>query len=238
MSELSNDWLTEGLIDFEYKKYMLLAYLKKIRKEFGNTHLYPSLAELIFHHNNLQRVRNNKDLIYEKFPKNIDRADFEKLKLTYRKALADADVIKELGDIIRFAMPRFQEAIEEGKEIYEFVEEQMEFEPVGIIPMYLDEGYLLINQDRRRDVLVYKYQTSVFESSREKYRGINIEFVANDFTDITRPVERVKMDLSRQNSDLPNPATYVVTYKLGFPHKSTVLPVAKRLLMRHLSQAA
>ena len=28
MEKLSKDWLTQGLIDFEYKKYVLMAYLQ------------------------------------------------------------------------------------------------------------------------------------------------------------------------------------------------------------------
>lgn len=31
MDNLQKDWLTQGLIDFEYKKYVLLAYLNKAR---------------------------------------------------------------------------------------------------------------------------------------------------------------------------------------------------------------
>jgi hypothetical protein len=30
MVELKQDWLTDGIIDFEYKKYMLLAYLQQV----------------------------------------------------------------------------------------------------------------------------------------------------------------------------------------------------------------
>lgn len=237
MKKLSDNWLTEGLIDFEYKKYVLLAYFKDIRKEFSHTHLYPSLAELIFHYNNLSKVKNNKDLIYEKFPESISKADFEQLKITYKKVVSDSEVIQELGEIIAYAMPRFQEAIEEGKEIYEFVEEQMEFEPVGILPMYIDEGYLIINEDRKRHINIYKYQTTVFENADEKFRSLNTTFYCTDFTDYTRSFEKVKVDLSKSNKSLPNPATYLITYKMSFSEPATVLPVAKRMLMRYLSAA-
>lgn len=30
MKTLNHNWLTEGLIDFEYKKYILLSYLQEV----------------------------------------------------------------------------------------------------------------------------------------------------------------------------------------------------------------
>ncbi len=237
MQKLPSDWLTNGLIDFEYKKYVLLAYLKDIKKEFEHINLYPSLAELVFHYTNLVKVQENKDLIYDKFPKTISKADFEKLKITYKMAVENDDLMKELEDIITYAMPKFQMAIEEGKEIYEFVEENLELQPVGIVPMYQDAGYLLINEDKRRDLSIYRYQITVFESSTERYRGINTEFVARDFTDFSRTFEQVKIDLAKHDRSMPNPATYAVVSKLQFPEEHTILPVAKRLLIRSINVA-
>ena len=41
-SHLNSTWLTDGLIDLEYKKYVLLAYLKNARDSFDRVELYPS----------------------------------------------------------------------------------------------------------------------------------------------------------------------------------------------------
>ena len=38
--------------------------------------------------------------------------------------------------------------------------------------------------------------------------------------------------------DLPNPATYLVLSKLKFPMTQTLMPVAKRLLVKQISKAA
>ena len=237
MGNLNEDWLVEGLIDFEYKKYQLLGYFKQIKREFQNTHLYPSLSELIFHYRNLKSVKENKDVFKDKFPKNISTADFEKLKFSYKLLIEDNEIIQELEEIIGYALPKFQLMIEEGTEIYEFVEHHMEFEPIGIMPIYNDEGYLLLNRDKSRDLTIYRYQTSVFESADEKYKGLQIQYISNDFVDFSRSFEQVKIDLTKADSSLPNPAAYLITYKMGFPEEPTVLPVAKRMLMRHLSAA-
>ena len=69
MEKLSKDWLTQGLIDFEYKKYVLMAYLQTVKSSFGKVELYPFMADLVFHYRNLQALKENKALIRESFPK-------------------------------------------------------------------------------------------------------------------------------------------------------------------------
>ena len=238
MDKLSADWLTEGFIDFEYKKYILLAYLKQIGKKFGRGHLYPSLSDLIFHHSNLEQFNKDKNSMGAKFPKKLSKIDISKLKLSYDQGAKDGVLIQELESIVSFSLPRMTQMIEEGKEIYDFVEGNMEFEPVGIVPIYVDEGYLLLKHDHQRDISIYRYKTSVFEGAHEKYRGLSFKHIANDFIDFSRTFEKVKLELARYHDDLPNPATYSLVTKVAFPEVPTVLPVAKRLLMRHIAMAA
>lgn len=236
MTGLKHDWLTEGMIDYEYKKYILLAYLKDIRERFDSSELYPFLSDLIFHYKNLKRVKDHKEVLYSSFPKSITRADFRKLQFTYERMIADDEVMDQIESIISFALPKIEEAIGLGRELYDLVEENMEMEPVGLTPIYANEGYVLVNEDSKRDVSVFRYQVTVFEQSDEKYRGINTTFVNNDFRDLGRSYEQIKIDLAKRFWDLPNPATFLVTYKLKFPLPQTILPVAKRLLVRQLSE--
>ena len=235
MEQLKHDWLTEGLIDYEYKKYVLLAYIRDIRKRFDQTQLYPFMSDLVFHYRNILKVKESKELMYENFPETLSKADFKKLQLTYNKVVHDDEVMKELEDIIAFALEKISTTLESGREIFDFVEENIEITPVGVSPIYEQEGYLLINQDSGRDVFVYRYQLTLFEHADEKYRSISTEFLLNDFKDISRTYETIKVDLTRRFTELPNPATFLAVSKLKFPMKETMLPVAKRMLVRSIS---
>jgi hypothetical protein len=235
MEKLKHDWLTEGLIDFEYKKYVLLAYLKDVKKRFNQSELYPFMSDLIFHYRNLLKVKENKELIYENFPKTLTRVDFEKLQLTYKKIMEDSDIMKEMEDIIAYALPRIEETLEEGRELFEFVEEHIELLPVGVSPIYANEGYLFINVNESIDVAVYRYQVTFFEHAEEKYRNITTRFIGNEMKSINKTFENLKIYLSRTFTELPNPATFLASVKLVFPVQETVLPVAKRMLVREIS---
>ena len=237
MEKLKHDWLTEGLIDYEYKKYVLLAYLKDVRQRFDKSELYPFMSDLIFHYRNILKVKENKKLMYENFPETLSKADFQRLQLTYDKVVNDDDVMKELEDIISFALPKIQSTLEDGKELHEFVEENIELVPVGLSPIYDQEGYLLLKLANTREVSIYRYQVTLFEHADEKYRSMTTEFLMNDFSNISRTYENIKVELTRKFTELPNPATYLALSKLKFPLVETLLPVAKRMLVRNISAA-
>jgi len=236
MEALKHDWLTEGLMDYEYKKYILLAYLKDVRTRFNKSELYPFMSDLVFHYRNLLKVRESKQLLFENFPKSLSRADFLKLKLSYDKLVKDDEVMQVIEDIIAFALPKMERILEEGKELFEFVEENIELTPVGLSPLYAHEGYLFIHLDRSSDVSIYRYQMTLFEHASEKYRSVSTSFVKNEWRDFSRTYERIKVELARSFSDLPNPATYLAVSKLQFPIPQTILPVAKRMLVREIGE--
>ena len=235
METLKHDWLTEGLIDYEYKKYILLAYLKGVRNRFNQSQLYPFMADLVFHYRNLVKVKESKKMMYENFPQSLSKADFEKLQLTYKKIVNDDEVMQQIEEILLFALPKVKETLEEGKELYEFVEENIKMEPVGVSPIYEDEGYLFISQVTSVEVAVFRYQLTFFEHAEEKFRSMATTFLKSEIKKINRTYENLKLELTRQFTELPNPATFVVETKMKFPLEHTVLPVAKRMLVRKIS---
>ena len=100
MKTLSKTWFAEGYIDFELKKYTLLAYLQEINKYFHENKLYPQLADLIFHYNNIVAFRENKKYLQEHFPKKLTGVQIEKLQLLYEQMIEDDEMMQQLEEII------------------------------------------------------------------------------------------------------------------------------------------
>src|ERR1700733_14716627 len=141
METLDKNWLTDGLIDFEYKKYLLLAYLQQAGKNFDERKLYPKLSELVEHYKSLQLFKEKKVAVAKDFPKEISKLDFEKFRVEYKEVFEDDELIKEIDTIVEFAMPEIESKLGLGKELYEEVEDKLEVFPVGILPLRTDEGY-------------------------------------------------------------------------------------------------
>ncbi len=235
MERLKNNWITDGLIDFEYKKYLLLGYLKNVQKAFNKVELYPSLSDLIMHYENLLNIKKGQQEMKNKFPKQLHGLDMEKLAIIYKELIEDSGMMKEMEEIVEYSIPMFKNSLNEGKEIYEFVEEQCEFSPVGLLPLYVDEGYLLINNSSKTETNVYRYQMTFIQSANERFRGINTTLIAKLKRGVGQTFENLKSELISKFTDLPNPATFAIQAKMKFPFTPTLEPVAKRLLVRYVS---
>ncbi len=238
MKTLSETWFAEGYIDFELKKYTLLAYLQEINIGFKQNKLYPQLADIIFHYNNILSFKGNKKLMQDNFPKRITGVQLEKLSLLYKQVIEDDELMKELEDIVQYAAAKMQKTISSGTEIYEFVEEKIVIMPVGLVPLDNTEGYFFLNNGHRKDTLVYQYRLTIFEKHDEKYRGIKTDYVDVWYRSISTSYEQIKSELIRKKTDLPNPAVYAMETSLQFPVEETLLPVAKRFLVKFISAAA
>lgn len=238
MEHLSKDWLTQGLIDFEYKKYVLLAYLKKVKRSFERVELYPHMADLVFHYRNLLAIRDNKTLLRESFPKELSLEEFHKLELSYRKMIEDDAVMSELESIIEFSIPQVKDSLQEGSIIFEYVESQCEISPIGVTPLYAREGYLFVTQPPEKETNVYRYQVSIFGDAQDQLRSLNTAFVESISKTPVVTYESLKLDLLRKYKDFPNPATYLILSRMKFPFSETLMPVAKRMFVKHLATAA
>jgi hypothetical protein len=237
MNELNKNWITEGLIDFEYKKYILLAYLKTVKENFNEKKLYPFLSDLIFHYKNLLSLKENKQLIHENFPKEISKADFEKLQLIYKEIVDDDKTMAEIEEIISFSLPKMKEHLKDGKEIYEEIEDKISISLVGISPLRPDEGYLFFYVDNQYETRIYEYQITLFENSVERFRGVHTSFLEAVRKGIGTTFESLKIDLVKKYKKLPNPATYLINSKISVPFDESMMPIAKRLLVKHIYSA-
>ncbi len=238
MTYLHQDWITEGLLDPEYKKYVLLAYMQNVKANFDEKRLYPFLSDLVLHYNNLLAIKDNKKLLYENFPKRISKADFEKLKIKYRTIVEDDRLMEGISEVINFAIEEFKDTLEMGRGIFDHIAKSVAIEPIGIMPLYTYEGYLFIKEYNSNETQVYQYQITVFEKANEKYKAIKTEFLENKKIGIGYSFEKLKADLISQNKSFPNPATYLARAEVKCPVKETLLPITKRLLMRQIGKAA
>lgn len=238
MKTLSETWFADGYIDFELKKYTLLAYLQEVNKHFGENKLYPQLADVIFHYNNLVAFRENKKYLQEQFPKKLSVIQLEKLQMLYEQMIEDDELMQQLEEIINYSAGLIRGTISNGTEIYEYVEHNMNIFPVGLVPLETNEGYFFLSGGANRHTRVYQYSLSFFRKEDEKYRSIKTEFVDQWHRGIVNTYENIKVELLKRKKDFPNPAVYCIETELSFPVDETLLPVAKRSLVRYISTAA
>ncbi|MEY3420508.1 MAG: hypothetical protein RIR48_793 [Bacteroidota bacterium] len=110
---LSPNWYMEPPIDFEYKQYILLAYLQKVDKSFMDKKLSPYLL-------NLENIVNELYVFKTKFE--ITNADIQKNKYFFfedNKKTDDSEniLLVDIVEIVDFSIPQINTRIDLGKTI-------------------------------------------------------------------------------------------------------------------------
>ena len=234
-----NSWnlelFTSAIYDYERAQYQILSNLQSVRRDFSNNRIYPHLGDLIALYGTLQTIVDQSDHLREALPGTIKEVDLEAQEVIYEKTDLDGDKMQTVEELIQWAMPHVKAAIDEGKTIFEFVEDHLYMEEVGIVPSYVQEGYLFVPDRETNQLHVLQYSLSIFTGSEERFRSLRTSHVRSiPQRDIRHSPQTIKLSLMEERRDLPNPATYYFDSEIEFPYESTVLPVAKRKLMRYL----
>jgi len=236
MQTLNANWFIEVPIDFEHKQYQLLAYLQQINAHFNKTKLYPNLNDLIFHYNNLKKFKLDKTTLETNFPLRLSNVDIKAVKVTYEKIVNDDALMQEIEQIVGYAASKIKPALKEGQEIHDFVESHLAISEIGMRPLHPFQGYLLLRNGDEKGIRVYEYQVTLFESHREQYRGIHTTYITKYHRHfIYSTPESIRKDLIHTRRQMPNPAVYQVESDMTFPVENTLLPLAKKTLVRTIS---
>lgn len=224
--------------DLELNQYHVLAGIKEFRNEFNKKKLYPYFTNLLYLTSELQDIIEQKNDLEFKFSKKIKGFDLKNNKIIFETPENPQPEINCLFDLIEWALPQLKSVIEEALVICEFVENNINIEHVGIVPIYKDEGYFIIPNNEDSALQVHRFECSLFSSENEKYRALKTKLIRSfEKPAIELPPESIKLDLIKEYQDLPNPATFKCETDLDFPFDETIFPIAKRKLMSEISRA-
>lgn len=231
---LPANWFFKGQLDEEYKHYILLAYLKRLDESFKKNQLYPYLSDLIHHYQNLKNFMDKKNDLVKEFPKELTGMDLKKLKLYYQKLIEDDDLMKRLENIVKNSIETMEPYLAEGKEVYEFVEDNLDFKQIGLASLNPDSGYLFIRNGDQGFTQVYFYKAKSFRTSKDQFKGITTKYLASFKRNLTNTYEALKKEMVKNYKRFSAPGGYAVESAFNLPEKETLLPIAKRLLIRNL----
>ena len=212
MERLRPGWFLHGLWDEEYQRYRLLAYLRHVQAAFFAQRLYPPLSDLIESYEELRSLAQAQ-----------------------QTTAALEDSTDTLYRIIQFAIPKLEESIQEGQQIYDLIARHLQVEVVGLIPLYKAEGYLFLRRGGEKVVRAYRYEIRPIQD-KEGLVGIRLELVEEFvFSILATPFTILRERLLKAHKDLPTPLTLVVESPLEVPLQETLLPIIKRNLPRWIA---
>lgn len=234
MRTLPNDWLVDGHIDFEYKKYTLLAYLQAVQSNFSQKKLYPDLSDLKNHYEKTLDFRHQKEKLNSQLGRRLLGVDWQQMSLVFDNEIEPDPLLHEIEEIVSFSLPKLRLALNSGQHLADEVEQSIQISPVGIVPLHTHEGYLFVYQQVVKEADVYYYQIRLFDNGIPPERQMFTSYLTTVRKGIGTTFENLKLQLVKSRKDLPNPASYVVECKTPFPLHETLLPIAKRKAVKYI----
>ena len=235
MEKLTLDTFVGGDQDREKKQYLVLHGLKQYREEFSHNRLYPSLAELIRLYEMLKGLVQEKSDFDSLLPQRIKEVDIENRRVVFESNGEEDPALHRALALIDWALPLIKDAIDEGVNIYNFVDEHIVIEEVGLLPVHKEAGYWFVPDVKGARLHLLRFEVTLFSSASERFPTLKTRLIESiEQVLIRKSPEIIKLGLIEKYHDLPNPATYMCDTDLDFPFAETFLPVAKRKLMGRL----
>jgi hypothetical protein len=226
---LPRDWLVAPAFDLELKQYMLLAYLQRVQQRFKENKLYPHLEDLRDQINELSNFRLHRKELASRLRGPIigfDRGSGEVL----REPPPEPEALGTVDAVIDLALPRLSRALDRGSELREELASRIQFGPIGLLPLYRQEGWLLLRNGRHVRVYAYALSGVLAPTERHACSLVHTHYVSSHTLSIGCTYEVIRTTLIEHHREHPVPATYAFEADIPLPHIETFMPLAKQLI--------
>ena len=236
--QLDPEWIFQEPIDFEHKKYKLLAYLQKCDKRFDELKIYPDFVELSLHLANLQSISKENTMLTtkKKFKSCDDEILFKELIPKKVPKLDEVDQL-EIDKTVRYSGEKIYEAFNIAKSIWTIAQDAISVH-IKKNKERLEDGMGYIYFRRRSDeqLLVWEYEIRkevAYELNSRTYLNLIFSGSSDEktFSDIIE--EKSVWNNTDFFKDIP---VFEVKSSQEFPFEETFIPMMKRQLMSYVFQ--
>lgn len=223
-------------IDQELELYRTLAYVQRVDARYKEKKLYPHLDDLRVRLEQLMKLRKRKEDLATGMKRDIIGLDLHTNELL-RTSLEEDDLLRAVDAMIEHAVPELELAMGRGTDLQLQLERTIRVEPIGVIPLVVNEGYLLLRQGR--EAMVYNYQCPILllMDGAKEHRVMRTRYVATYTVGLAFTYEQVKADLAHRFSGMPVPALFAFESDITLPRIETFMPLAKRVVYELITGA-
>lgn len=234
MNTLSINTIINPEYDSELTTYKILGTFKEYLANIRKYKIYPALSELVGLAVRLENLR--KSLV--KPENSSDDLFISDEEISILGELQPAENYSVDADdssaYINWIISQINPILDEGIAVYDFVDQNMELKLINGAPLYKEEGYLIIPDNKTSVFNIYRFNCVLFKTENYPERSIKTEFiqsVTRNEADENRIQYRTLLN-NIGNNTLP---VYICETELNFPYDETIFQIAKKKLLRKLS---
>lgn len=233
MKHLSETWIVDGYLDTELKRYELLAYLQHVSSLLLENKLFPHKTEIESQINALMQLMNRAGDLRASMSKELVGMDLKDRKLLYRSLINEGFEIEYIREVVQFALPHLTENQAQTAALFTDFDASVDFEPIGILPDRLNEGYTFLYHETSRDVDIYRYTLSPIALTPPEL-GIALTHVDRKKYSIIDTFSTWKVELTKTFQELPHPAVFLFRTPRLLPVAETLVPLIRIRLFKEL----
>jgi|ERR1035437_26234 hypothetical protein len=234
MNTLSINTIINPERDSELTTYKILGTFKEYLANIRKYKIYPALSELVGLAVRLENLRKS----FVKPENSSDDLFILDEEISILGELQRAENYSEDADdssaYINWIISQINPILDEGIAVYDFVDQNMELKLINGDPLYKEEGYLIIPNNKTSVFNIYKFNCVLFKTENYPERSIKTEFiqsVTRNEADENRIQYRTLLN-NIGNNTLP---VYICETELNFPYDETIFQIARKKLLRKLS---
>lgn len=210
-----------SVTDLEQSRYYLLGKMKICQQNFNETKVFPEFQNLITLYETINSILENRHGIFQKeYTDKLDSGhDIEKQKQINNE-------IEMQFRLMEWALPYLSDLLEQGKYIYDFVDENINIESIGINSKHNSDGYMIIPDNKEKVFRIFRYNRSLHKMLKTR----EVDNYSWNVIIIPREFLRNYLLLN----DILNQIIYLLDTELSFPYNETISPIARRKFLKFL----
>lgn len=235
---METDWLFQEPIDFEHKRYVLLAYFKKIDELLLQNKIYPTFIELSLHLASLQTlIKENVILSTNKTFLSCD--DEVLLKELTAKSIPELNGVEkeEVDKITKHSTNQFLDYFSVVKSYWATIYESIDM-TIKRNRKYLtkSKGYIVYTHPNNNHIHVWEYNNTLIEFSEYEY-NVKIKLIyEGDKKELS--LNKVIEEYSTFNEkEVKIAPVFDFKSTKEYPIDETLVPLFKRRLLAHIYQS-
>lgn len=212
---LSEHWLTTDPIDFEYKKYLLLAYEQKMMAEYKKRRIYPYLTDIV------DKLKDINDFLksavaFEKSSTSIKKIDWLKQELQYETNFKD-EMFDDLKETAILGRDVLSDLYLHFKNLYDEIDGSIVISGTKFTIFDKYDGYILVKYDKGKKEKIMKYDIYKVHYPEPEFR-----------------LKTCKASMKEYHAERFRKNIFEITLNDDFPVKASSIPVFRRKFLLHV----
>ena len=233
------DWIIQEPIDFEYKQYLILDYVKKAEEKIDRFEIYPTFQELAIHFASMGRIKEHGQFItLKRLPEEIDDEILITDLIYNTIRFKDEEERNEILSIAEFAYEKFKDLFMITKSAWSIVNESVSLDLYRNKDM-MSAGYGTFHFEYDNQMYVYDYKIQRLSKKTTE----NKCFISKIYQgDKNVDVDNIITLHGTTETEFENDAglsypIFKVSFTQSFPLEGSLLSLTRRKVMNYIFQS-